>query len=337
MLASCAPAASGADAKDHGRALYDRYCALCHGAAGEGYAADHASQLRNPSFLQTASTEFLRVAIEQGRPGTPMAAFGRAHGGPLTSSDTAQLIAYLRSLDRGASIDVHARAVEGDATRGLALFATHCAACHGEDGGGKTALSLNNPTFLATASDGFVRHAIAGGRPGTPMPAFSPTLSDQQIDDLVRAIRGWARPVELPAVGPVARPGLKNLVLNPRGAPAKFTLREGRFVAASDVLGALKAKARLILLDARPLSDWHRGHIPGAIPAPFHDELDDLAAAIPRDGTWVVAYCACPHAASGRVVDELRRRGFRHTAVLDEGVKVWEERGYPMQSGSPPP
>jgi cytochrome c oxidase cbb3-type subunit 3/ubiquinol-cytochrome c reductase cytochrome c subunit len=44
----------------------------------------------------------------------------------------------------------------------------------------------------------------------------------------------------------------------------------------------------------------------------------------------VLAYCACPHHASGAVVDELRKRGYAHTAVIDEGVLVWKERGYPM-------
>ena len=55
---------------------------------------------------------------------------------------------------------------------------------------------------------------------------------------------------------------------------------------------------------------------------------------VPNDGTWVIAYCACPHHASGVIVTELRKRGYPHTAVLDEGVLVWKERGYPTEGVS---
>ena len=59
-----------------------------------------------------------------------------------------------------------------------------------------------------------------------------------------------------------------------------------------------------------------------------------LVARLPRDGTFIVAYCGCPHAASGRVVDALRERGFENTAVLDEGVLVWRDLGYPVEGES---
>jgi cytochrome c oxidase cbb3-type subunit 3/ubiquinol-cytochrome c reductase cytochrome c subunit len=74
--------------------------------------------------------------------------------------------------------------------------------------------------------------------------------------------------------------------------------------------------------------------IPGSISVPYYafSRLDEL----PRDGTWIMAYCACPHHASGVVVDELRKRGFPYTAVLDEGILEWKKRGYPI-AGEPTP
>lgn len=322
---------------DRGKALYDRYCALCHGAGAVGYAADNASQLRNPTFLETATDEFLTLAVERGRPGTPMSAFGKAHGGPLDREQIARVVAYLRSFARGPLVDVRLRQIEGDAERGAALFRQRCADCHGERGGGKTALSLNNPTFLATASDGFIRHAIEHGRPGTRMPAFGKLLDPRQIDDLTLAIRSWARAVEPGSPASRALPSVAELVLNPSGPRAELPLRDGRYVAADALAAALRAGSRLVILDARPLSDWHRGHIPGAFPMPFYDAVDSIIDAIPRDGTLVVAYCACPHAASGRVVDALRARGIASSAVLDEGILVWAERGYPMVATSAEP
>jgi len=112
-------------------------------------------------------------------------------------------------------------------------------------------------------------------------------------------------------------------------------LIDGRYVPAADVHAALEAGQRMILLDARANSDWVIGHIPGAVPFPFYS-VDELAASLPTDGTWIIAYCACPHAASGRVMDDLRARGFANTAVLDEGIYFWQDAGYPMARGRLP-
>ena len=58
----------------------------------------------------------------------------------------------------------------------------------------------------------------------------------------------------------------------------------------------------------------------------------------------MLAYCACPHHVSGEVVEELRKRGYKHTAVIDEGIFAWQQKGYPvvaapglLPSAAPPP
>ena len=71
-----------------------------------------------------------------------------------------------------------------------------------------------------------------------------------------------------------------------------------------------------------------RVHIAGAVSIPYHD-MKRLAE-LPKDGTWIVAYCACPHHLSGIVVDELVKRGYKHAYVLDEGILEWQRRGYPI-------
>jgi len=43
-----------------------------------------------------------------------------------------------------------------------------------------------------------------------------------------------------------------------------------------------------------------------------------------------VSYCACPHHLSGIVTDELRKRGYTHAVVLDEGILEWQRRNYPI-------
>lgn len=315
-----------------GRALYLKYCALCHGKSAEGYAADHANALGNQAFLEIASPVFLRAAIVDGRPGTPMSAWGKEHGGPLGAAEVDRLVAYLRSLAKRPlrAIDP-AQRLAGDPIAGGVVYQRSCRLCHGGGGEGTTlATSLVNPAFLRTVGDEYLRRTIAEGRPGTSMPPF-PNLSATAVADVIAYLRVLGTPPPPPPAPPPLYeppPGLERLVQNPKGLPPTFTLREGRYVPAAQVAKALADKRRIVLLDARPTSDWHRGHIVGALPFPFYD-IEEMVKHIPRDGTFVVAYCACPHAASGHVVDELRKRKFPNTAVLDEGIAFWTSKGYP--------
>ena len=322
----------GADAQAttaSGEEIYQRYCALCHGKAGEGYAADHANALANPQFLATATDSFLRVAIVRGRVGTPMSAWGKQFGGPLTGPDVEKLLDYIRDWQTTPTLELPSTKVAGDVARGQPLYDQHCASCHGPKGEGKLAPSLNNPIFHSTASDRFIRHAIAEGRTGTPMPAFEKSLGAQAVDDLTAHVRSLRKGGDRKAASEVKLPDVP-LVINPKGKPPKFELRDNFYVPAAQVKAALDAGARLVIADARAPSDYLEAHLPGAISLPFY-AVEEYAAKLPKDGTWIVAYCACPHAASGRVAHALRERGFPNAVVLDEGVTVWTQRGYPIK------
>jgi len=316
-----------------GAELYQTYCALCHGDDGEGYAADDANALANDWFLRSVTDDFLERAIVEGHPDTPMAAYGQRLGGPLSDAEVDLLVGFLRGWQDEPSVDVHDQVVRGDPTRGVALYAEHCASCHGDEGQSGSALSLNNPVFLDSASDGQIRYAIEHGRPPTPMPGFS-HLGAQAMDDLTALIRSWATEVEdraAPALDPSAP-----VVIHPEGdAPDFPELREGRYLPSDVVSRELEAGKRMIILDARAPSDYAQFHIPGAIPSPYYD-VDAVMSRLPRDGTWVLAYCGCPHAASGRVMNHLRENGFENTAVIDEGIFHWRDQGYPVVRGNAP-
>jgi mono/diheme cytochrome c family protein/rhodanese-related sulfurtransferase len=321
-----------------GEALYQKYCKLCHAADGTGYAADNAPSLVSQNFLRSATDEFITQGIRMGRPGTAMAAYGMLRGGPLDDTQIAAIVAFLRSKGPSA-VPVPDSAPVGDSARGAALFAQHCLECHGNETKRGTAPSLHNPEFLANARPGFLRFAIEHGRPPTPMPAFTGKLSNDEIGDVVSFLHGLAP--SGPASRPVANPKVPDdlpVVINPKGAHANFTLKHDRYVSAADVKRALDQKRRIVILDARPASDWIQFRIPGAISFPHHQ--GDHYDRIPNDGTWVVAYCACPHHASGEVVDALRKRNYPKTAVLDEGILVWRNLGYPIAgeaAGQAPP
>ncbi len=317
-----------------GARLYASLCALCHGAQGEGYTADNANALANPDFLRTATDEFLTIAIEQGRPGTTMSAWSTRHGGPLAPDDVAALVVTLRGWQSGAAIELDEGPAEGSALRGEPQYAVRCAGCHGDEGQGVTAVSVSNPVFLATASDGYLRHAIRKGRVGTPMAGYEDTMTPQAIEDVVAVLRGWARPPDEEPT-PELPPGhLSSALQNPDGPAPAFAGTEGEYVSVDELKAAMDAGARLVVADARPVSDYVGEHIAGAVSVPFY-EAADLAPELPADA-WIVTYCACPHAESSASAAALAGEGRTQVRVLDEGLPVWLERGYPVRSGTTP-
>ena len=77
-----------------GGRLYGETCAECHGARGEGGTG---TALANPAMLATTPDAFLRHAIEHGRDGTPMKAFGET----LSPLQIDHITAFLRSRATG--------------------------------------------------------------------------------------------------------------------------------------------------------------------------------------------------------------------------------------------
>ena len=315
-------------------ATYQQYCALCHGEDRTGYRADHAPSLRTASLLGTGYPRFLYATIGYGRANTAMEGYSTELGGPLTRDQLRLLTRWLAQVEGVERVDLdHDAVIHGDVDRGAALYASTCAECHGESGLGITAPSLGDPALLANASDAFLKHAIVHGREGTPMVSFAEQLDEAEIDAVVAYLRsqasGWTP--EPPALR--RPPGPEEYVLNPEGEAPEFTLREGRYVPAAQVVQALEEERRFILLDTRPASAWQRSHIPGAVPMPYYREKERAGEGLPDDGTWIVAYCACPHAASDYVVNNLRALGYVNTAVIDEGILVWTAMGLPVTAG----
>ena len=317
---------------------YQRYCALCHGKDREGHVNDHAPSLRSRSLLES-DFRTLGEAIAYGRQGTPMGGYIDEVGGPMTRQDIGQMIGWLRKVAAVAPLGTEQKRsferIAGDAPKGAAIYQQQCATCHGAKGEGITGTALGNPAMLALTPDHFLRHAIVNGRQDTPMPAFGNTLSESDIDNVTAFLRsrstGWT------ASKQVLRkpPPLGGYVINPQGkAPDFGELKDGRYVSAAVLARELKAKPRMILLDTRVTSMWQMAHIEGAVPVPYYANREEAVASLPRDGTWIVAYCECPRAAADSVVKWLREEGkFENTAVLYEGIQGWVSLGHPVVAG----
>ncbi len=151
---------------------------------------------------------------------------------------------------------------------GAKIYAKNCTACHGEKGEGISAPALGNPMLLATATDHFLRYAIAEGRDGTPMAAFKDSLSNKEIDAVTAFLRSRVSGWNIPQQDTVSIPLPENYVLNPKNKAPKFNLREGRYVSAEQLFKAMKDSLRIVL-DARSEVAWRQTHIPGSIQFPI--------------------------------------------------------------------
>lgn len=192
--------------------LFRTHCAGCHGADGK---LGPAPPLNDALFLSIVPDAELESVIAMGRPGTPMAAFAREHGGPLgetqlkalagglkerwktRSKIRAELPPYSASQEDSAS-----RSQEGLA-RGEKVFARACAVCHGARGEGTSNVgAIRDPAFLGLISDQALRRLIITGRPDLGMPNFADNdargadyepLSTDEIDELVAFVGSWRR------------------------------------------------------------------------------------------------------------------------------------------------
>jgi cytochrome c oxidase cbb3-type subunit 3/ubiquinol-cytochrome c reductase cytochrome c subunit len=180
--------------------LYPTHCAGCHGEDGKD---GPAPPLNDPLFLALITDKELRQVIVEGREGTPMTAFARDRGGPLTDKQIDKLIDDIKTRWKPASgpkkkppAYLLSDARPGDSKRGRKVFARDCASCHGKDGkAGDKAGVINDPAFLTLLSDQLLRRYVITGRPDFKMPNYidrdDEGLTSQEINDLVALLASW--------------------------------------------------------------------------------------------------------------------------------------------------
>lgn len=205
-----------------GRHVYRTNCAMCHAQDGGGVAG-LGKGLRNSEFVGSSEDEDLFKLIVAGRPadhaenttGVAMPARGL---GRLPDEQIWNVVAYLRSLqgedeptpgpDERLASEEDAPAVDAEAmlraaTAGIGRdqYRASCSACHGQRGEGVqgVGLPLVGTDFVNNSTDQVLASLIKSGRPiwhadnqtGMDMPpkGGNPSLTDAQIDDIVKYIR----------------------------------------------------------------------------------------------------------------------------------------------------
>jgi mono/diheme cytochrome c family protein len=198
--------------------LYAQRCAGCHGADG---TLGPGPPLADPMYVALTNNDELVQVIASGRNGTLMPAWSHGSGGPLTDQQVSILATGIKQqqwkstnssnadASKAASSSVYPSApplappagTKGSASNGQKVFATACAACHGDDGTGTDdGGSLRDHAFLALCSDQILRRYIITGRHDLGMPDFADKtgrgkefqpLADQQVTDLVALLASW--------------------------------------------------------------------------------------------------------------------------------------------------
>lgn len=186
-VAYAASAESGAE-------IYKTYCASCHMPDGKGIPGTFPA-LNNQEFLKSKDDNFIRNTISNGRPGTPMIAFGEANGGPLTDDQINDLVAFIRAWEVKEEKPAPEKEAPVEAAQmGEELYNAKCAACHGEGGKGtEVGPALLGNEFVMTSDEAAVKAVISEGRQDKGMPPWKGVLSEEQMDSLVTLLKGWKK------------------------------------------------------------------------------------------------------------------------------------------------
>lgn len=170
-----------------GRNLFALNCSTCHGSDARG--AKGFPNLTDQDWLWGGSEETVYQTIAHGRDGL-MPAWG-----PVLGKDgVEQVLAYVLTLSGRQSSDVVSSPERVAA--GKTQFETVCAACHGPDGKGNTAIGAPNLTdniWLHGSSVKDIRETITNGRTNH-MPAHLDRLGETKVRLLAAYVLSLSRP-----------------------------------------------------------------------------------------------------------------------------------------------
>jgi mono/diheme cytochrome c family protein len=228
-----------------GKALYDQWCAGCHGTtgAGDGYAATRmlprprdftraVFQIRTTASGELPTDADLRHIVDEGMPGTAMPAWKSR----LTARERDAVVGYLKTFSTffegqtpaAITMAKAPRATDETIKDGRATFEKlECFKCHGElgRGDGKSAPTLKDdwdqPIKPADLAEGWsfnggysveqIYTRLRTGLDGTPMPSFSDAvdakiITDQQLWHVAQYIHSLS-PAQPPEPRDVMRAG----------------------------------------------------------------------------------------------------------------------------------
>ena len=165
-----------------GGSVFAAQCSQCHGAGAAGVQASGYPSLLNDAWLWGGTIEDIHHTVRYGirnedhdqARDSQMPAYGV--DGILDDEEIDQVVQYVREMS-GQSHDAEM------AEAGAEIYASQCAACHGDGGAGNTDLgapALNDAIWLYGGDEETLRETIYYSRYGV-MPGFAERLRDADI------------------------------------------------------------------------------------------------------------------------------------------------------------
>lgn len=176
--------AASAEGRTVGERLFVNYCSQCHASDARG--SKGFPNLADNDWLYGGQPEAIKASILDGRNGV-MPAMGAAVGGEAGAKEVAHYVRSLSGLE-------HDKAA---AARGQAKFAA-CAACHGADAKGNTAIgspNLADGVWLYGSSVESLTETIMKGRTNR-MPAHREFLGEERVHIVAAYVYGLSQPAK---------------------------------------------------------------------------------------------------------------------------------------------
>ncbi|MGD8553658.1 MAG: c-type cytochrome, partial [Anaerolineales bacterium] len=195
---------SGGDILATGLTIYAQSCAACHGANAAGTLI--APALDSPELRATPYGQLLEV-VKQGVPGSLMAGWEKTLNPSEIDAVLELVLRWPEVIQTGIVFPESELATIPSSpeqiAEGEALYQVACKSCHGAGAyGSPMAPALNNAIFLDETPDAAIYQIIAGGVPGSLMPAWGSRLTDYDLQTLVAYLRSF-EPTAPPVVPPI--------------------------------------------------------------------------------------------------------------------------------------
>jgi rhodanese-related sulfurtransferase len=117
--------------------------------------------------------------------------------------------------------------------------------------------------------------------------------------------------------------------------------QQSKKISADDLRNRLNKNEKLLIVDARELTPYFKGHIPGACSL-FDGEIIPKAKSLDKNATIVVYGPGQAQPSrnpldrlAGDAIDRLGKMGFNNVYELDGGFEAWANAGNKVEVSSP--
>jgi rhodanese-related sulfurtransferase len=98
----------------------------------------------------------------------------------------------------------------------------------------------------------------------------------------------------------------------------------------NEVKSRLDRGDKLLLVDVREDREYDADHVPGAVHLGKGIIERDIESKYPDQQTELILYCGGGFR-SALAADNLQKMGYTNVISMDGGIRVWREKGYPLE------